>query len=200
MPEAAVSKHLHIPMHSEVCLSQPWSRTVGDLLQIPQWFIKINAWVTPPSQHTHSSTLPKPYPLSYLFTDRSVCVCVAITGWANAARQRGSSVTVMDGTSSPLLPLTCWLGPMPYSWDLGQERDAERFKNILRNSLGCQPSCQVVLSKESEAIQGCGRKQKGQFFSLPCFMWLRTSREQNRLLTGVVFAHLNLSFSLMQSQ
>lgn len=185
-------------MHSEVCLSQPWSRTVGDLLQIPQWFLKINAWATPlPNTHTPP---PSPSPtrsLTCLLT--GACVCVAITGWANAARQRGSSVTVMDGTSSPLLPLTCWLGPMPYSWDLGQERDAERFKNILRNSLGCQPSCQVVLSKESEAIQGCGRKQKGQFFSLPCFMWLGTSWEQNRLLTGVVFAHLNLSFSLMQS-
>lgn len=67
--------------------------------------------------------------------------------------------TLMDGGWPPLLLLTCWLGPMCYSWDLGQERDAKRFKNILRNSLRCQPSCQVVLSKESQALHPCTHMQ-----------------------------------------
>ncbi len=83
--------------------------------------------------------------------------------------------TVMDGGWPPLLLLTCWLGPMLYSWDLGQERDAKRFKNILRNSLRCQPSCQVVLSKESQALHpythmpSGGIRSKSVFFFLLCF-------------------------------
>lgn len=85
--------------------------------------------------------------------------------------RRPGRKTVMDGGWPPLLLLTCWLGPMRYSWDLGQERDAKRFKNILRNSLRCQPSCQVVLSKESQALHPCTHMQSGgirsrSFFNL----------------------------------
>lgn len=83
--------------------------------------------------------------------------------------------TVMDGGWPPLLLLTCWLGPMLYSWDLGQERDAKRFKNILRNSLRCQPSCQVVLSKESQALHPYTHMPSGgicSFLFLFCFALL----------------------------
>lgn len=100
--------------------------------------------------------------------------------------------TVMDGGWPPLLLLTCWLGPMRYSWDLGQERDAKRFKNILRNSLRCQPSCQVVLSKESQALHPCTHMQSGGIRSRSFFnLLLSHSRLENT--SYPLFEHLTVT-------
>lgn len=105
--------------------------------------------------------------------------------------------TVMDGGWPPLLLLTCWLGPMLYSWDLGQERDAKRFKNILRNSLRCQPSCQVVLSKESQELHPYTHMQRGGIRSKFYFFYLLLSQTVGKHQLPTVWAS-QCNYSLLR--
>lgn len=132
---------------------------------------------------------------SYLFTDREKeGVVIGGADVASLPARQGDS----DGWRLAAFPTAHLLtGPMLYSWDLGQERDAKRFKNILRNSLRCQPSCQVVLSNESQELHPYTHMQSGGICSKFSFFNLLLSQTVGKHQLPTVWA-CQCNYSLLR--
>lgn len=116
----------------------------------------------PPKMPPFPSSLRQMYPVFYILCSSIAAHCnQPVCCWQTCECVHlcvDCSMTVIDGiwpVTPPSVPLSCWLSPMLYSWDLGgrKEKKIPKGLRIYRgNSPGCKPICRVVLSKKSVEV------------------------------------------------